>query len=120
MKRSTERILVTHAGSLPRPEDLWEMLIAKSNDRPYDREIFARRLRSAVTQVVKKQIDCGIDIVNDGEFGKHSFSDYARERLGGYVERAPDPDGQAPAIFGRDLADCVPPGPGCDPNRGGL
>ena len=105
MKRSTERILVTHAGSLPRPEDLWEMLIAKSNDRPYDREIFAMRLRSSVAEVVKKQIDCGIDIVNDGEFGKHSFSDYARERLGGYVERAPDPDERPPAIFGRDLAD---------------
>jgi 5-methyltetrahydropteroyltriglutamate--homocysteine methyltransferase len=105
MKRSTERILVTHAGSLPRPPDLWEMLVAKSNGRPYDREIFGDRLRSAVAEVVKKQIDSGIDIVNDGELGKHSFSDYARERLGGFAERAADPEERPPAIFGRDLLD---------------
>ncbi len=105
MKRSSERILVTHAGSLPRPQELWEMLIAKSENRPYDRETFASRLRSAVKEVVRKQIDSGIDIVNDGEFGKHSFSHYARERLGGFVERAPDPDDHPPAIFGRDMAD---------------
>ncbi len=105
MKRSTDRILVTHAGSLPRPPDLWEMLIAKSSGQPYDRKAFAKRLRSAVAEVVKKQVDCGIDIVNDGEFGKHSFSNYARERLSGFEERAPDPEERPAAIFGRDLID---------------
>jgi 5-methyltetrahydropteroyltriglutamate--homocysteine methyltransferase len=103
MKHSRERILVTHAGSLPRAADLREMLVAKANGQPYDRAIFADRLRRGVADVVKQQIDCGIDIVNDGEFGKHSFSSYARERLGGWVERAVDPDDRPPAIFGRDL-----------------
>jgi len=105
MKRSAERILVTHAGSLPRPDDLWEMLIAKSNGQPYDREAFTKRLESAVAEVVKKQIDSGVDIVNDGEFGKPNFSSYARERLSGFVERAPAPEDRPSAIFGRDLAD---------------
>ncbi len=105
MKRSAERILVTHAGSLPRPDDLWEMLIAKSNGQPYDRELFSKRLRSAVAEVVKKQIDCGLDVVNDGEFGKPNFSSYARERLGGFEERPPKPEDRPSMIFGRDTAE---------------
>ncbi|HTM06757.1 MAG TPA: cobalamin-independent methionine synthase II family protein [Verrucomicrobiae bacterium] len=105
MKHSRERILVTHAGSLPRPPDLWEMLTAKANGQSYDRAIFADCLRRSVAEVVRKQIDSGIDVVNDGEFGKHSFSDYAQERLGGWVERPVDPAERPPAIFGRDLAE---------------
>jgi len=78
MKRSSERILVTHAGSLARPDDLMKMLIAKNEGQPYDREAFSKRVRSAVTEVVRQQIDCGIDIVNDGELGKSNFSRYTR------------------------------------------
>jgi 5-methyltetrahydropteroyltriglutamate--homocysteine methyltransferase len=103
MKRSTERILVTHAGSLARPDDLMEMLIAKNEGKPYDREVFSKRVRTAVAEVVEKQIECGIDIVNDGELGKPNFSRYTRERLSGFVERPPSPDYRPTSIFDRDL-----------------
>ena len=61
MKRSTERILTTHAGSLPQPDDLKEMVVAKNNGRPYDQEALARRVRSAVAEAVRKQLECGLD-----------------------------------------------------------
>ncbi|HLQ24623.1 MAG TPA: cobalamin-independent methionine synthase II family protein [Acidiferrobacterales bacterium] len=103
MKRSTERILTTHAGSLPQPDDLGEMLVAKNSGQPYDQEAFARRVRDVVAEVVKKQIDCGLDIINDGEVGKPNFSRYARERLSGFVERPPKPEERPSMIFGRDM-----------------
>lgn len=105
MKRSNERILVTHAGSLARPADLMEMLIAKEEGQPYDQELFSKRLRSAIAEVVQKQIDCGIDIVNAGEQGKSGFSRYTRERLSGFVERPPDPGYRPTSIFSRDAVD---------------
>ena len=103
MKRSTDRILVTHVGSLARPKDLMEMLVARNEGKDYDSAALARRTREAVSEVVQKQIDCGIDIVNDGELGKSNFSRYARERLSGFVERDADPnsitDVFSPAIW---------------------
>ena len=103
MKRSTERILVTHAGSLARPKDLMEMLLARNDGKPYDREALPKRLRSAVAEAAQKQIECGVDIVNDGELGKSNFSRYARERLSGFVERPAGPDFKPTSIFGRDM-----------------
>jgi 5-methyltetrahydropteroyltriglutamate--homocysteine methyltransferase len=103
MKRSTERILVTHAGSLARPAELMEMLVARNEGKPYDREALAEHTRSAVADVVQKQIDCGVDIVNDGELGKSNFSRYTRERLSGFVERPAGPDFRPTSIFGRDM-----------------
>jgi 5-methyltetrahydropteroyltriglutamate--homocysteine methyltransferase len=103
MKRSTERILVTHAGSLARPKDLMEMLLARNDRKPYDREALPKRLRSAVAEVAQKQIECGVDIVNDGELGKSNFSRYTRERLSGFVERPAGPDFKPTSIFGRDM-----------------
>jgi 5-methyltetrahydropteroyltriglutamate--homocysteine methyltransferase len=103
MKRSTERILVTHVGSLARPVDLMEMLVARNEGKPYDREALSQRTRSAVAEVVQKQIDCGVDVVNDGELGKSNFSRYTRERLSGFVERAAGPDFKPTSIFGRDM-----------------
>src|SRR5919108_523520 len=103
MKRSTERILVTHAGSLARPKDLMETLLARNEGKPYDREALAQGIRSAVAEVVRKQIECGIDIVNDGELGKSNFSRYTRERLSGFVERPPAADFRPTMIFGRDM-----------------
>ena len=105
MKRSTDRILTTHAGSLPQPEDLKSMLAARNNAQPYDAEALARRVRSAVSDAVKKQLDCGLDIINDGELGKPNFSRYARERLSGFVERSAKPQERPSTIFGRDLKD---------------
>jgi 5-methyltetrahydropteroyltriglutamate--homocysteine methyltransferase len=103
MKRSTNRILVTHVGSLARPKDLMEMLLARNEGKPFDSSALARRTREAVAEVVEKQIECGVDIINDGELGKSNFSRYTKERLGGFVERAASPDFKPTSIFGRDL-----------------
>ena len=105
MKRSTDRILVTHAGTLPRPADLTEMLVAKNEGKPYDHEAYRQRVRSAVAEGVRRQMDCGVDIVNDGELGKPNFSRYTRKRLSGFVERPPDPNYRPTSIFGRDAVE---------------
>ena len=105
MKRSSERILVTHVGSLARPQDLMEMLVARNEGSPYNSDALARRTREAVGEVVQKQIECGVDIVNDGELGKSNFSRYTRERLGGFVERPADSNFKPTSIFGRDMVE---------------
>src|SRR5262249_59629794 len=90
MKRSTERIRTTHGGSLPRPADLLEMMQAKEQSRGFDQGAYDRRLRSAVDEIVRKQVELGIDIIDDGEYGKPSFVTYMNERLGGFeVDRGP-------------------------------
>ena len=99
MKYSTDRILTTHAGALPQPPDLKEMHNAQVAGKPVDRTAFAKRVREAVAEVVKKQIACGLDIINDGEVGKSNFSRYARERLSGFVEREAKPEERASMIF---------------------
>jgi len=66
MKRSTNRILTTHAGSLARPMDLLEMMDAKLRAKPYDHEAYGKRSRSAVAEMVRKQVECGVDVVTDG------------------------------------------------------
>ena len=86
---STDRILTTHAGSLPRPNDVVEMVRARARGDRRDDAADAARLREAVAEVVRKQTDIGIDIVDDGEFGKPSFVTYVRERLGGLSEVGP-------------------------------
>jgi 5-methyltetrahydropteroyltriglutamate--homocysteine methyltransferase len=105
MKRSTERILVTHAGTLPRAPDLMEMNLAKNEGKSYDHDAYSKRLQSAVHEVVLKQVECGIDIVNDGEQAKSNFSRYTRERLSGFIEREPDPAYRPTSIFARDAVD---------------
>lgn len=89
MQRSKDRILTTHAGSLPRPADLLAMIYSRMNGEPLDEAAFQERLRGAVKDIVRKQVDLGLDVVDDGEFGKPSFMTYVNERLGGF---APDPD----------------------------
>src|SRR5262249_54958751 len=91
MKRSSERILTTHVGSLPRPPDLLDMVQAKEQRKPVDEKAQAAKLRAAVKDVVRKQIELGIDIIDDGEFGKPSFVSYVNERLGGF-----EPDTEVP------------------------
>jgi 5-methyltetrahydropteroyltriglutamate--homocysteine methyltransferase len=105
MTRSNERILTTHAGALPQPPDLKEMHTAASSGGRVDESAFSRRVREAVAEAARKQIACGIDIINDGEMGKSNFSRYARERLSGFVEREARPDERASTIFARDLVD---------------
>lgn len=84
MKRSMERILTTHTGSLPRPWDLVDLLLAKDAGTLKDRRAFDARVRGAVAEVVRKQVDAGVDIVNDGEQGKVGYSTYVRDRLTGF------------------------------------
>ena len=85
MKGSSNRILTTHAGSLPRPPDLLEMLRAGAESRPVSRDAQAARVRRAVAEVVRAQVDCGLDIVADGEMSKPSFITYVTERLAGFT-----------------------------------
>ncbi len=90
MKRSTDRILTTHVGSLVRPPEVLKHIIAKVKHQPVDEEAFARDVRDGVKEVVRKQAEVGIDVPSDGEFSKHSFSGYVTERLAG-VETRPVP-----------------------------
>src|SRR5215831_1223250 len=87
MKRSTQRILTTHVGSLPRPPDLLEMIQAKERNEPLDGERFAGRVQRAVAEAVRKQAESGIDIVADGEMGRFGFIPYVNERLAGLEPR---------------------------------
>lgn len=90
MKRSTDRILTTHTGSLARPKDLLDLMKAKINGEPYDEAVYTERTRSAVAEIVRKQVESGIDIVTDGEQGKPGFFAYVRERLVGFEPKGPE------------------------------
>src|SRR4029077_3000680 len=98
MKRSTDRILTTHVGSLIRPAPLQEFLRAKqagkSYDKSYDQAAYEACLKSSVADVVRKQAEVGVDVVSDGEFGKSiSWSQYVLERLSGFERRPVKPGG---------------------------
>src|SRR5579875_1665668 len=80
MQRSTDRILTTHAGSLPRPRDL----LALARAEPRDEKRYGERLAGAVKEVVGRQIGHGLDVVDDGEFGKPDFVGYINPRLAGF------------------------------------
>ena len=102
MRRSESRILVSHAGTVPRPDDLQELFDAG----PSKRQEFLQELPRAVKEVVRHQAEIGIDIVNDGELSKLNFSHYARERLSGLEQPT---NGTTPAsarnIVARDAQD---------------
>jgi 5-methyltetrahydropteroyltriglutamate--homocysteine methyltransferase len=84
MRRSTERFLTTHTGSLPRAEDLVRTMFAKEEGVPVDPAALKARIRLAVADVVKQQVEAGIDIVNDGEMSKPSYATYIKDRLDGF------------------------------------
>ena len=84
MQRSLDRFLTTHTGSLPRPDDLIRMMYAKEEGVPVDMDALAMRVRAAVAEVVRKQVDAGIDFVNDGEMSKPSYATYIKDRLNGF------------------------------------
>src|SRR5262249_61810145 len=100
MKRSTDRILTTHCGSLPRPKDLLDLMKPKCAGEPCDLEVYAGRVRSAVAEAVQKQIEAGIDVPTDGEQGKPGFFTYVSERLAGFE---PKP-GAAFSLFAAEVA----------------
>src|ERR1700686_1150424 len=102
MKRSTNRILSTHVGSLIRPPQLVESIRARQSGGVVDEQAYAKSLTDSVAEVVRQQAQAGIDIVNDGEFGKStSWSLYALQRLSGFELRPIQP-GADPFARGED------------------
>jgi 5-methyltetrahydropteroyltriglutamate--homocysteine methyltransferase len=99
MRRSTDRILTTHTGSLPRPPELLEELLRRDRGEPVDADALGARVREAVADVVRRQAEAGVAVVNDGEAGKIGYSTYVTERLDGFGGAA-DPPGPPP-----DMAD---------------
>ena len=83
MLHSTERILVTHTGSLPRPRELIDMMLAENEGRPVDPAEYEDKLLRAVHDIVRRQMDLGVDVVDDGELSKRGFAVYAHQRLDG-------------------------------------
>src|SRR5438552_6879602 len=84
MKRSTERILTTHTGSLPRSDDLIRTMFAKEEGVPVDPAALAAHIRAAVADVVRRQVNAGVDVVSDGEMRKPSYATYVKDRLNGF------------------------------------
>lgn len=103
MTGTAGRILTTHAGSLPRSQTLRDLVFARADGKPHDEQHLAAELRAGVRDVVRRQVACGLDSVNDGEIGKTNFTNYVRERISGFESR---PAGTGPkplSIAGRDL-----------------
>ncbi len=98
MKRSVDHFLTTHTGSLPRPDDLIRMMFAREEGVPVDRAALGARIRSAVAEIVRKQADAGIAVVNDGELSKPSYATYVKDRLNGF-------GGTSQSLQYRDLVD---------------
>jgi 5-methyltetrahydropteroyltriglutamate--homocysteine methyltransferase len=102
MKQSTERILTTHVGSLARPDSLTPLLRLREEGQPYDRNQLAKVVRESVAEVVRKQVEAGIDIVTDGEQGKSGFFSYVIERFNGFERKPAAPGTVRPRSAGRE------------------
>jgi 5-methyltetrahydropteroyltriglutamate--homocysteine methyltransferase len=105
MKTSTDRILTTHTGSLPRPKPLIDLVLAREKSGAMDDAKFEAETAKAVDDVVSQQVSCGIDVVSDGEMSKPSYTTYIRHRVEGI---APDPRAAEKGLdimIGRDLLD---------------
>ena len=107
MKRSENRILVTHVGALPRPQELGSLVMTKTRGEAHDDVKLADWLRSAVGDVVAQQVDAGVDVISDGEYGKTNWTNYIGGRLGGFEIRKSKPgdtsgSGTQAGIVGRD------------------
>jgi 5-methyltetrahydropteroyltriglutamate--homocysteine methyltransferase len=95
MKISKDKILTTHVGSLPRSKAVTDGVFAKENEQPYDVDNLAATIKSAVDEVVRKQVETGVDIVSDGEMSKISYATYIKDRITGFAgdsERNPPAD----------------------------
>jgi 5-methyltetrahydropteroyltriglutamate--homocysteine methyltransferase len=98
VQTSTDRILTTHTGSIARPDDLIELMRARENGRPYDRAAFEASATAAVEECVRRQVEAGIDVINDGEQRKSGFTTYLKERLAGF-EAVPYAADESPASW---------------------
>ncbi len=105
MKLSTDRILTTHVGSLPRPAALLDLLQAEEEGRPHDADALQALARSAVAETVARQVGTGIDIVCDGEMSKIAYTFYVKHRLDGIGPGGPDAEADTGAMAGRDMQD---------------
>jgi 5-methyltetrahydropteroyltriglutamate--homocysteine methyltransferase len=107
MLRSTDRIVTSHAGALEQPAELRPAIKARDEGQPYDEAAFNAQLRDAVAEVVKRQVDSGLDSICDGEFGKQNFTSYVGARISGYEPLAVDPATMPPpsASLHRDFDD---------------
>src|SRR5262249_46362325 len=99
MQRSTDRILTTHVGSLPRPADLQQTLQIKDRGESCDKAAFEIRVKEAVGEAVRKQVEVGIDVVADGELSKSSFTNSVKDRLSGLDAVNTDPYPTPPPMF---------------------
>jgi 5-methyltetrahydropteroyltriglutamate--homocysteine methyltransferase len=100
IQQNTDRIQTTHIGSLPRPHALLDLMKAHYNGQQFDQPTFETLLAASVNDVVRKQAECGIDIVTDGEFSKPGFFTYIQERLEGFESRP----GQKMKLFQQEVA----------------
>jgi 5-methyltetrahydropteroyltriglutamate--homocysteine methyltransferase len=121
MRRSTDRILTTHTGSLPRPADLLEALMRRDRGEPVDAAALGARIAAAVGDVVRRQAAAGVGVVNDGEAGKIGYATYVKERLEGFGGEAAPPGPptdmlEFPEYFARERGDGRgdPMMPACD------
>ncbi len=103
MKTSTDRILVTHVGSLPRSQPVVDVLFARDKREAHDESAAAVTIASAVSDVVRKQVECGVDVASDGEMGKISYATYIKDRLTGFAGDSPRQPGQDLVDFPRIL-----------------
>jgi 5-methyltetrahydropteroyltriglutamate--homocysteine methyltransferase len=94
MQRSTDRILITHTGSLPRGEPLSSMLIDEESGQPVDAQSIRTAVEQRVAHVIKKQVEVGIDVVNDGEQGRVGFQTYLMQRMSGFGGASSRPYGK--------------------------
>ena len=99
MKRSTDRILITHTGSLPRTAKVIELLLAEQKNPGRRKAELTAAVREAVAHVVQKQIECGLDIVNDGEQGRTDYTVHVLDRLTGYEGESAAPMGTGEPEF---------------------
>jgi 5-methyltetrahydropteroyltriglutamate--homocysteine methyltransferase len=100
LQQNTDRIQTTHIGSLPRPHALLDMMKAKFSGKPYDQKQYDATVARAIAETIKKQVECGIDFVTDGEFSKPGFFTYIRDRLAGFESRP----GQKMLLFQKEVA----------------
>ena len=125
LQQNVDCIRTTHIGSLPRPHELLDLMKAKFNGQPYDQKLYDATVAKSVAHAVRRQVECGIDFVTDGEFSKPGFFTYIQERLEGFEARPnqkmklsqqevaafPDLGTQVLAVHGEALGDKrLPPG----------
>jgi len=105
VNRSTNRIITSHAGSFHRPDDLRDIMAARRDGDPFD-DALAKKVRDSIAWALKQQAECGVDVVNDGEYTKRSWQTYSLGRLAG-LEQRPLQRGEDPlygSIVGREMS----------------